>query len=104
MKPLKEYCKLKPMSGEERLNYFQSYMSMINNSSAFINVFNNFIDILVALDYAENAELMAKNERLKFNVELRIYKESEQKPIATNNTSREARVIPLFPTNPPARC
>ena len=104
MEPLKEYSKLKAMSGEERFNYFHSYMSMINDPYVFIKVFKDFIDIFMVLDKDEEAELMTKFELQMHQYNLRKTKEAQKEPPNSTDTAvNEARVIPLFPTNPPAR-
>ncbi len=104
MEPLKEYCKLKPMSGEERSNYFLSYMSMINDNYIFLKVLKDFINIFILLDRDEMAELMAKYEKLKQKINSgKTNGAREEQGSTNNNASQEARVIPLFPKNPGVR-
>lgn len=100
MEPLREYCKLKAMSDEERVNYFLLYISMINDPLTFLKVLKDFLDIFRVIAKDENDELTATFERLKLHYNKRKANESQKEPSGdTDSTSREARIIPLFPNS-----
>ncbi len=112
MNTLAEYLKIKKMSsGQEIGEYIGTSIDISNHKNFFKSILNYYI-ILRTVANEENQKLWDDYERAiaKYKAQNHVREQEKKFELPQNkdglkdNDSHEARVIPLFPTNPPARC